>query len=263
MEKLNVNALKVSINDKKILNDISFTLNKGETLIIIGESGSGKTMLSRLLIGIKPDNAKISGNISFDEKNLLKMPEKEWNEYRGEKISYISQNPMSVFNPFQNVESHTVELFQSRLGLSKKECVNKMIAGMKKLNLSNPETLMKKYPFQLSGGMLQRIMFSMMMQLEPELLIADEPTSALDYYNSEKITKLLKNLQSKKTALIVITHDYNLAQELGGKIIIMKNGNLIEKGKTAEVLKEPQSDYGKTLILRKRYTRYKKRGNLI
>ena len=248
MEKLNINALKVSIDNKTILNDISFTLPKGETLIIIGESGSGKTMLSRLLIGIKPDNANINGNIFFDEKDLLKISEKEWNEYRGKKISYISQNPMAVFNPFQNVESHAVELFQSRLGLSKKECINKMIEEM------------KKYPFQLSGGMLQRIMFSMMIQLEPELLIADEPTSALDYYNTEKVTELLKNLQSQNTSLIVITHDYNLAKELDGKIIIMKNGNLIEKGNTSDMLKNPQSDYGKSLILRKRYTRYKKEG---
>ena len=127
MEKLNINTLKVSIDNKTILNDISFTLPKGETLIIIGESGSGKTMLSRLLIGIKPDNANINGNIFFDEKDLLKISEKEWNEYRGKKISYISQNPMAVFNPFQNVESHAVELFQSRLGLSKKECTDKMI----------------------------------------------------------------------------------------------------------------------------------------
>ena len=260
MEKLNINALKVSIDNKTILNDISFTLPKGETLIIIGESGSGKTMLSRLLVGIKPDNASINGNIFFDKKDLLKISEKEWNEYRGKKISYISQNPMAVFNPFQNVESHAVELFQSRLGLSKKECINKMIEEMKKLNLPNPEALMKKYPFQLSGGMLQRIMFSMMIQLEPELLIADEPTSALDYYNTEKVTKLLKNLQSQNTSLIVITHDYNLAKELDGKIIIMKNGNLIEKGNTSDMLKNPQSDYGKSLILRKRYTRYKKEG---
>ena len=248
MEKLDINALKVSIDNKIILNDISFTLPKGETLIIIGESGSGKTMLSRLLIGIKPDNANINGNIFFDKKDLLKISEKEWNKYRGKKISYISQNPMAVFNPFQNVESHAVELFQSRLGLSKKECINKMIEEM------------KKYPFQLSGGMLQRIMFSMMIQLEPELLIADEPTSALDYYNTEKVTELLKNLQSQNTSLIVITHDYNLAKELDGKIIIMKNGNLIEKGNTSDMLKNPQSDYGKSLILRKRYTRYKKEG---
>ena len=260
MEKLNINALKVSIDNKTILNDISFTLPKRETLIIIGESGSGKTMLSRLLVGIKPDNANINGNIFFDEKDLLKISEKEWNKYRGKKISYISQNPMAVFNPFQNVESHSVELFQSRLGLSKKECINKMIEEMKKLNLPNPEALMKKYPFQLSGGMLQRIMFSMMIQLEPELLIADEPTSALDYYNTEKVTELLKNLQSQNTSLIVITHDYNLAKELDGKIIIMKNGNLIEKGNTSDMLKNPQSDYGKLLILRKRYTRYKKEG---
>ena len=114
MEKLDINALKVSIDNKTILNDISFTLPKGETLIIIGESGSGKTMLSRLLIGIKPDNASINGNIFFDEKDLLKISEKEWNEYRGKKISYISQNPMAVFNPFQNVESHAVESSKSR-----------------------------------------------------------------------------------------------------------------------------------------------------
>ena len=262
MEKLNINALKVSIDNKTILNDISFTLPKGETLIIIGESGSGKTMLSRLLVGIKPDNASINGNIFFDKKDLLKISEKEWNEYRGKKISYISQNPMAVFNPFQNVESHAVELFQSRLGLSKKECVNKIIEGMKRLNLPHQEELLKKYPFQLSGGMLQRIMFAMMMQLEPDLLIADEPTSALDYYNTEKIAEILKKLQSQETALIVITHDYDFARQLGGKMIILKEGKLIESGKTEDLLESPKTEYGKALILRKRYKRYKKSGGL-
>ena len=260
MKKLVIENVSKYYDKKAILSKINLSVSQNECLGIMGESGSGKTMFSRLLVGIKPDNANINGNIFFDEKDLLKISEKEWNEYRGKKISYISQNPMVVFNPFQNVESHAVELFQSRLGLSKKECINKMIEEMKKLNLPNPEALMKKYPFQLSGGMLQRIMFSMMIQLEPELLIADEPTSALDYYNTEKVTELLKNLQSQNTSLIVITHDYNLAKELDGKIIIMKNGNLIEKGNTSDMLKNPQSDYGKSLILRKRYTRYKKEG---
>lgn len=262
MEKISINKLKINIDGKKVLDNVSFDLKKGETLIIIGESGSGKTILSKLLVGLKPENAEIIGNITFDEKNLLKISEKEWSKYRGEKISYISQNPMSVFNSFQNIESHVVELFKSRLGLSKKECVNKIIDGMKRLNLPHQEELLKKYPFQLSGGMLQRIMFAMMMQLEPDLLIADEPTSALDYYNTEKIAEILKKLQSQETALIVITHDYDFARQLGGKMIILKEGKLIESGETKDLLESPKTEYGKALILRKRYKRYKKSGGL-
>ena len=163
---------------------------------------------------------------------------------------------------FTKIESHVVELFKSRLGLSKKECVNKIIDGMKRLNLPHQEELLKKYPFQLSGGMLQRIMFAMMMQLEPDLLIADEPTSALDYYNTEKIAEILKKLQSQETALIVITHDYDFARQLGGKMIILKEGKLIESGETKDLLESPKTEYGKALILRKRYKRYKKSGGL-
>lgn len=262
MEKISINKLKINIDGKKVLDNVSFDLKKGETLIIIGESGSGKTVLSKLLVGLKPENAEIIGNITFDEENLLEISEKEWSKYRGEKISYISQNPMSVFNSFQNIESHVVELFKSRLGLSKKKCVNKIIDGMKRLNLPHQEELLKKYPFQLSGGMLQRIMFAMMMQLEPDLLIADEPTSALDYYNTEKIAEILKKLQSQETALIVITHDYDFARQLGGKMIILKEGKLIESGKTEDLLESPKTEYGKALILRKRYKRYKKSGGL-
>lgn len=260
MEKLNISELRIKINKKIILNNISFDLKNGETLIIIGESGSGKTVFSKLLVGLKPENAEIFGDITFDGEKLLNITEKEWSKYRGGKISYISQNPMSVFNSFQSIESHVAELFKSRLGLHRKESANRMIDGMKKLNLPHQEELLKKYPFQLSGGMLQRIMFAMMMQLEPELLIADEPTSALDYYNTEKITDMLKRLQSQGTALIVITHDYDFARKLGGKMIIMKEGELIERGETKTLLESPKTEYGKALILRKRYKRYKKDG---
>ncbi|EEY35040.1 ABC transporter ATP-binding protein [Pseudoleptotrichia goodfellowii] len=261
MERLIINSLKTEIDKTEILKGISFKLNKGETLIIIGESGSEKTMLSRLLIGMKPENAIIRGNIYFDDKDLLSMIEKERSNYRGKRIAYIAQNPMAVFNDFQSIESHTVELFQSQLNFSKKECQEKMISGMKELNLPNSEEIMKKYPFQLSGGMFQRVMFAMMMQLQPELLIADEPTSALDYYNSEKVAEMLKKFQSKNTALIVITHDYDLAEKLGGKVMIMRNGEIVEEGITSEMLKNPESNYGKELLLRKTHTRYKKRSD--
>lgn len=259
MEKLTVDSLKLKINDKTILDNISFKLDKNETLIIIGESGSGKSVCSRLLTGIIPYGGVIEGSIYFNEENLLNISEKKRKKYRGKKIAYITQNPMSAFNDFQNISSHVIELFQSHFKLSKQECINKMLSGVKKLNFSNPEEIMKKYPFQLSGGMLQRIMCAMMMELEPDILIADEPTSALDYNNTEKIAEMLKNYRNKENILIVVTHDYDLAEELGGKMIIMKKGVIIEEGKTSEVLKNPQSDYGKELLLKKTYIRKKKR----
>lgn len=255
MGKLEVKELCVRIGDKDYLERINFVLDEEKTLVIIGESGSGKTMLSRLLIGQRPeDAAQITGEILFDGENLLTMNNKNWSRYRGRRIAYIAQNPMALFNPSQTILSHAEELFKSHQKIDKEECVQKLIAALSNYNLKNPQNIIHKYPFQLSGGMLQRIMFAMMMELSPDLVIADEPTSALDEHNTQTIIDTLK--QHQGAGMIVITHDYELVRQLADDVIILKDGKIMEQGEAKEVLNDPRTDYGKALLLPKRYTRY-------
>ena len=126
MERLEIKELNVEIKKRKILKNVSLNIKKGETLTIIGESGSGKTMLSKLLVGSKPENSNISGEILFDGKNYFNLSIKEWMKKRGKQIAYISQNPMAIFNDFQTIESHVIELYQSHFQISKKECIQKI-----------------------------------------------------------------------------------------------------------------------------------------
>lgn len=255
MGKLEVNNLSVNIDGKIYLNEINFVLNQGKVLVIIGESGSGKTMLSKLLIGQRPEDlSEITGEILFDKENLLTINSKMWKMYRGKEIAYIAQNPMALFNPKQSILSHAIELFKSHYEINDEECKDKLINVLKSFNLKNPEIIINKYPFQLSGGMLQRIMFAMMMELSPKLIIADEPTSALDEHNTQTIIDTLK--QSHGASMLVITHDYELVKQLADDVIILKDGSIIEQGEAKTILNNPETDYGKALLSPKNYTRY-------
>lgn len=256
MERLKIKNLCLELDNKKILKDVNIFLENENKLVIIGESGAGKSIFSKLFVGIKPNNSLLKGEINIFEKNILEMCEEEWNEYRGKKIAYISQNPMAVFNDYQNIESHIVELYKSHFDISGEEAVKIVVNAMEKLEFKNPYEIIKKYPFQLSGGMLQRIMFVMMLELNPDLLIVDEPTSALDYENSERIIKILKNYEEKNKLLIVITHDYNLAQKIGGKLVILKNGEIYKQGNLLEIFKNEKDNYIEQLLLSEKFEKY-------
>lgn len=257
MGKLEVNHLSVTIGNRKFLENIHFTLAKEKTLVIIGESGSGKTMLTKLLIGQFPeDEALIEGEILLEGNNLLSLKEDGWRRYRGSKIAYIAQNPMALFNPSQSILSHAKELFKSRMTISNDECEDKLTRALENFNLKDAAQIGRKYPFQLSGGMLQRIMFAMMSELSPSLIIADEPTSALDEGNTQRVIDTLKRCQSEGVSMIVVTHDYDLVHQLADDIMIMKDGRVIEYGAAKSLLEHPESDYAKALLMPKCYERY-------
>lgn len=256
MNQMSIKNLTLTLGQKTLLHNINIELKREQSIVIIGESGSGKTVLSKLLIGQILDNAKISGEILFENKNLLELDKKSWQKYRGDVISYIAQNPMAIFNQMQTIKSHAIEFFSSKLKISKSECISKMISALQNVNLQTPEQIIKKYPFQLSGGMLQRIMFAMMLELNPEIIIADEPTSALDSYNTNTVIELLQKFKEKKSSMIIITHDYKLLKSLADYIIIMKDGNIIEQGEASKLLDNPQTEYAKELLSPKKYVRY-------
>ncbi len=246
---------KIRIADKEILKGINITLEQAKTLVVIGESGSGKTMLSKMIVGQFPEKAIFEGKILFNETNLLELNDRMWSNYRDNQIAYIAQNPMSLFNPKQTIKSHAVELFKSN-GLDAKESIHGLLTAFETFNLKNGAALLKKYPFQLSGGMLQRVMFSMMTELNPKLIIADEPTSALDQHNTQTVIDSLKLFKRNGISLIVITHNYDLVKQLADDILIIKEGVQMEYARADSVLNNPKTAYTKLLMKPKEYKRY-------
>ncbi len=253
---MSLKGVGLRIGDKTILQQIDFELEQGRTLLIIGESGSGKTILSKLIIGAQPQSAELSGEILFNQQNLLNFNQKQYFEYRGSHIAYIAQNPMSVFNPMMTIKAHAVELFKSKLGLDSSEVEATMIEALGGFNFKEPAQVLQKYPFQLSGGMLQRVMFAMMLALKPQFLIADEPSSALDDDNTNIVIEALAETKRRGIGIIIITHNYQLVKILADKILIIKDGEQIEYGEAEAVLANPTSAYAKQLLAPRVLRRY-------
>lgn len=250
MNIIEIKNLNLKVPNKTILEGINLDIKKTNTTVIIGESGSGKTTLARLLIGFQPKLSDVDGEIIFSGKNILDFKLKDWLHIRGDKIAFIAQNPMSVFSPLQKIKEDFLETYKSHKDISDKEILDIAVREMKKLNLKDAEAILEKYPFELSGGMLQRIMVAMILGLEPDIIIADEPTSALDYANSIELIKVFAELRDKGSSLLIITHDYIISEKLADEIVILKDGKIHEIVKVKDGIIEAKSDYGIKLLTR-------------
>lgn len=255
MKILEINNLSFEINENKILKNISLTLESGEVLSIIGESGSGKTILSKLIMGKNFSSSNLKGEILYFGEKIFKFSSEKLRKYRGENIGYITQNPFNVFHNYQKIKNFFYETLFSHKKTTKKAIKDIAIKYLREVNLENVEEILESYPFELSGGMLQRVMVAIIIALNPDIIIADEPTSALDSYNRSEIINIFKALKEKGVSFIIITHDYVLAKEVSDNIIIMKDGKIVER----VILKNGdincKSLYGKSLINRKLYRR--------
>ncbi len=253
---------KTSQGEVQALRDVCLSLNKGESLGIVGESGSGKSVTSLAVFDLLADNAKIHrGEISFKQKDILKMEESEKRKLRGDKIAMIFQDPMSSLNPCFTVEAQLSEVLRVHRGSSKKDSRQKIIELLKAVGIAEPEMKMKCYPHELSGGMNQRVMIAMALALDPEVLVADEPTTALDVTIQKQILDLLKSLQKKRgMALILVSHDIGLISQYTDRTAVMYAGEIIEEGVTQEVILNPLHPYTKGLLssLPSRYREFHK-----
>ncbi len=238
------------------VNNISFSLKKGETLGIVGESGSGKSVTSLSIMRlISSPPGKISGGsiMYHSEKygtvDLLKVPEKEMRQFRGNEISMIFQEPMSSLNPVFTCGDQVMEAIILHQKVSKKEAARRTLDLFKKVQLPRPEDMMKSYPHQLSGGQKQRVMIAMAMSCNPSVLIADEPTTALDVTVQKTILELMKKLQQKHgTSIIFITHDLGIIADIADSVAVMYKGNIVETGTTSDIFNKPQHPYTKGLL---------------
>ncbi|MGT2934029.1 ATP-binding cassette domain-containing protein [Streptococcus catagoni] len=255
MEELIVTDLNAYCKDKRLLKNLHFKLPLGHCLTIIGESGSGKTLLTKLLIGQAPKGITMTGSITYRGSRLDQLSQKQFRAIRGKQIAYLVQNPMAMFNPFQRIKIHFLESLLSHEKCSKQDCLQKAVTTMKELQLNQTEELLEKYPFELSGGMLQRIMLAIVLCMDPQTIILDEPTSSLDANNRNNIIDILKGLIQTKKTLIIVTHDYQLVKAIEGEVLVMQEGSIVERGNSQSLLRLPKNSYSKDLLLKNHFQR--------
>ena len=248
-EILNLKNLSVSYGDINILKDIDLSLKKGEILGIVGESGSGKSTLIKSIMGILDENASIDGEINFEGKDLASLSLKDYRKIKGKEISMIFQNPTEYFNPTRKISKQFIETIRSHNDISKQEIQKKSINTFKFLGLQDGKKIWNSYPFELSGGMNQRVAIALSIMLEPKILLADEPTSALDVTVQAQVVKeLLKLRQKLNTSIILVTHIIGVASYMSDNIGVMYGGRIIEYGESEELINNPKHPYTKMLI---------------
>lgn len=238
--------------DKLAVDDISFKLNEGEVLGIVGESGSGKSVTALSVLGLLPYPKayhSAQSSIKFGGKELIRAEEKDLQAVRGADIAFIFQEPMSSLNPLHRIEKQIGETLRLHSQLSEKQIKKEVLKLLKLTGIKNAKERMKAYPFELSGGQRQRVMIAMAIANKPKILIADEPTTALDVTIQAQIIDLLMNLRKKLgMSIIFISHDLRLVRKIADRIVVMKDGKIVEQGSTENIFNSPQASYTKTLI---------------
>lgn len=234
----------------KALRDVNFELKAGEALGFVGESGSGKSVTSLAILDLLASNAQVeSGSIFFEGKDLRTLSENEKQKMRGSQISMIFQDPMSSLNPCFTVGDQIFEVLKVHESLSQQQCRDRSLSLLGMVGISDPQSRLKAYPHELSGGMSQRIMIAMAMACRPKLLIADEPTTALDVTIQKQILDLLNKLRKENgMGLILISHDLSVIAQNTDNIMVMYAGEIVEKGPSQKVIKNPVHPYTEGLL---------------
>lgn len=248
---LEVTDLRIRTNEgTDLVKGVSFTVNRGQTLGIVGESGSGKSLTCRAVLGILPAGLGIeSGSIRFREHELTTLTAKGWRPLRGTSISAVFQDPASYLNPSIPVGSQLAEALRATLGLSRKAARQRGIELLRHLGLHDADAVYRQYPFELSGGMLQRVLIAIAVSASPELLIADEATTALDVTVQAEVLDLLDDLRIELgLTLVLVSHDLAVIAQVCDHVIVMRYGQIVEAGTADQILTEPEHPYTRLLV---------------
>lgn len=234
----------------RVLDDVSFSVNEGETVGIVGESGSGKSVCSLSIMGLLPKNGRVvNGEVNFMSQNLLGLKENSLNKFRGSKLTMIFQDPTLSLNPVLTIGDQLTEPMRIHMKLGKRESAERAKAILKQVGLTNPQALLKAYPHTLSGGMQQRVMIAIALSCDPLLLIADEPTTALDVTIQAQIMELLRMMRREvRMSLILITHDIGLIAEMADRVLVMYAGQIVEETDVFTLFKTPLHPYTSALL---------------
>ena len=236
----------------KSVDGVSFHIDRGETLALVGESGCGKTVTSLSLIRLLADTAELHADyMEVDGSEIGELTKEEARRLRGRQISMIFQEPMTSLNPVYKIEKQLGEVFRlHEPGISKKEVFERSVDILKKVGVPKPEERLKVYPHQLSGGLRQRVMIAISLASDPKMLIADEPTTALDVTIQAQIIDLLKKLQADSNmSILLITHDFGVVSQIANRVAVMYAGKIVEEGKLEDIFRDPWHPYTKMLIL--------------
>ena len=248
VENLNV-TLRHRRVSKKLVEDVSFEVHPGECLGILGESGSGKSMTVKSVLGLLDKNFQVSGRAIFDGQDLLKETKEELRRLRGSRITMVLQNPMTCFDPLYRIGNQMAETFATHTSWNVQEIRSRCLEILDQMRIRNGEEVLEKYPHQLSGGMLQRIMIGIAMALQPELLIADEPTTAIDAITQyEILEEFIRIKKQKNTAMLFITHDLGAISKVADRILVMNSGHVVDSGSFDHILKHADDPYTRMLV---------------
>ncbi|YCA45899.1 nickel import ATP-binding protein NikD [Bacillus sp. JZ8] len=251
---LQVRDLNVQMKTKNgttpLVEGINFELKRGKILGLVGESGCGKTVTSMSILQLLDlKTTMIEGSIALKGRELNGLAEKEIRKIRGKDIAFIMQNPMNAFTPVFTIGHQFIETIRSHTQWNKKQATELAIESMHNVNLPNPIKLLKCYPFQLSGGMLQRVMIAIAASLHPAVIIADEPTTALDVNNQKKVLRHLDKICSEYgSSILLISHDLGVIAEMADEVAVMQHGRIIEKADVFQLFDNPQHEYTKKLL---------------
>lgn len=249
VKNLNI-GFDLSDGFRQAIYDVSFYLQKGETLAIVGESGCGKTISTMSILQLLPETAKIkSGEILYNGQNLLSFNQKQMQKIRGKKIALIPQDPMTSLNPLYTIGNQLLEIIELHQGVKGKEAFDIAVKALERVKIPDATEKMKAYPHEFSGGMKQRVIIAMALACNAEIIIADEPTTALDVTVQAQIMDILKEIKEKyNISLILITHDLGIVAQNADKIAVMYAGRIVEYASNKELFKNPKHPYTKALL---------------
>ena len=232
-----------------VVDDVSLTIQPGETLGLVGESGSGKSVTALAILRLlQPPGRVVGGQVLFEGRDLLRLTESEMRTVRGGRISLIFQEPMTALNPTMRVGDQIAEALTSH-GVGKGDARRRVVELLDAVRIADAANRARDYPHQLSGGMRQRVMIAIALACRPPLVIADEPTTALDVTIQAQVLEMLRELKDRfKIALLLITHDFGVIAEMADRVAVMRSGQLVEQGAVRQILREPSHEYTQRLL---------------
>ena len=247
---LDIQNIDISYGDKLTVQDFNLQLGEGKICSLVGESGSGKTTVIRAVLGLLPGAGKVTkGDILFEGKSLLGYSQKEWRDLRGSDISMIFQDSGAMMNPTKKIGAVFVEYSRTHKDVSKEEAWKMGVKMLERMHLPDGENVMRSYPFQLSGGMRQRVGIAMAMTSQPKLLLADEPTSALDVTTQAQIVRQMMELREEYgTSIIIVTHNRGVAAYMADYLVVMKMGKMEDEGTREHILYGSENEYTQKLL---------------
>jgi peptide/nickel transport system ATP-binding protein len=233
-----------------ILRDVCLTVNAGEVMALVGESGAGKSTIAKAVLGILPGGIEVtSGSILFENTDLLGLPQDKLRALLGVRIALIPQDPLTSLNPARRIGDQLTDGLRLRAGLSRGDARAKALQLLDDVHMRDPDAVMRRYPHELSGGMRQRVLIAQAFSLKPDVIIADEPTTALDVTVQKQVLRLIREMQRQhRTTLLFVTHDLGVVAQISDRMTVLYGGKVLEQGPTAEILRAPRHAYTEALL---------------